>query len=277
MIYCQSTIAEEGYYVQQLDTTIYSIEELAYLCAHKGYRLDRDFVCKQLVQWVLEACGCEDLAYRLQMILRDKGDKTAFVEAILRFVGSVPEIEIARILKDIAEGLNLSGYERKKVQADTYFYEKHYVQAIATYEDLIETLPASEVELLAASYYNLGVSKAQLFLYDQAMEAFEASYQVFASDDTLFSWLKAARMYYPENQYLEIIGNREDLYELSLALEESIKDIEVTLTMNEEGRELEKLNEWLQYGSQDGYHVATGRVLRDLCEEYREYHNKENE
>lgn len=273
MIYCQGAIALEGYYVQQLDTIIYSVEELAYLCAHKGYSLDRDFVCKQLVQWVAEECQCEELAYRLQAVLRDRGDKTAFVETILRFVGWVPETEIERILQDIAEGLNLSGYERRKVEADNLFYQRNYEQAIVAYEALIEMLPVTEEELLAACYYNLAATKAQLFLYDQAMDAFEASYQIIASEDTLFAWLKAARMYYSEKQYLEIIGGREDLYELSLTVEEHIKDIESQLVTNEDGRELEKLKEWLEYGGKDGYHVASGRVLRDLCEQYREYCN----
>ncbi len=273
MIHCKSAIARVGYYVQQLDTTVYSIEELAYLVAHKGYALDSDFVCKKLVQWVETECQCEDLAYRLQMVLRDRGDKSAFVEAILRFAGCTSESEIERILQDISDGLNLSGYERRKAEADTLFGQKRYVQAILAYEALINMLPIGEQELLAVCYYNLASAKAQLFLYEEAMDAFEASYQMIASEETLFAWLKAARMYYPENQYLEMIGGREDLYELSLMLEEHIKDIESTWVTNENGKELEKLREWMEYGGKDGYHVASGRVLRELCEEYREYYN----
>ncbi len=273
MIHCRSAIAQVGYYVHQLDTTIYSIEELAYLLAHKGYSLDSDFVCKKLVQWVETECQCEELAFRLQTILRDKGDKSAFVEAILRFVGCASESEIERILQDISEGLNLSGYERRKAEADALFCQKRYVHAAAAYEALIEMLPVGEQELLAICYHNLAVSKAQLFLYEQAMDAFEASYQIIASEEALFAWLKAARIYYPEKQYLEMIGGREDLYELSLILEEHIKDIEAAWVTNENGKELEKLREWMEYGGKDGYHVATGRVLRELCEEYREYYN----
>lgn len=273
MIYCQGAIAANGYYVEQLNTSIYSIEELAYLCAHKGYRLDSDFVCKELVNWVLDECGCEDLAYRLQTILREKGDKTTFVEAILRFAACVKETEIEHILQDISAGLNLSGYERKKLDADNAFYQRQYTKAVSLYEALIELLPVSEEEMLASCYYNLAVTKAQLFLYEEAMEAFEASYQILATEDTLFAWLKAARMYYPEKQYLEIVGDREDLYELSLALEEHIKDIEANFVTNEEGRELEKLKEWMQYGGKEGYRVASTRVLKDLCETFREYHN----
>lgn len=273
MIYCQGAIATNGYYVEQLNTSIYSVEELAYLCAHKGYRLNSDFVSKNLVEWIMDECACEDLAYRLQAILRDKGDKTAFVEAILRFVAIVPETEIERILQDISAGLNLSGYERRKLDADNAFYEKQYAKAITLYEELIALLPVSEEELLANAYYNLAAAKAQLFLYAEAMEAFEASYEILATEETLFAWLAAARMYYPENQYLEIVGDREDLYELSLRLEEYIKDIESHFVANEESRELEQLNEWKQYGSKEGYRVASARVLRDLCEEFREYHN----
>ena len=107
MIYCQGLVANNGYYVEQLNTTIYSVEELAYLCAHKGYRLNSDFVSEELVEWIMNECGCEDLAYRLQMIWRDKWDKATFVEAILRYVAMVSETEIERILQDISAGLNV--------------------------------------------------------------------------------------------------------------------------------------------------------------------------
>jgi len=213
------------------------------------------------------------LAFRLQAVLKDKGDKTAFVEAILRFVGAVSEGEIVRILQDVSEGLNLSGYERRKAEADTFFAQKRYVQAAEAYEALIDILPVSEQQLLADCYYNLATTKAQLFLYEQAMDAFEASYQVVPSEETLYAWLKAARMFYPENQYLEIISGREDLYELSLQLEEQMKDIEASFYQDENSKELEKLKEWLDYGSKDGYHVASGRVLRELSEDFREYYH----
>ena len=40
MIISQSMIAAEGYYIPQVDITVYSIEELAYICMYKGYALD---------------------------------------------------------------------------------------------------------------------------------------------------------------------------------------------------------------------------------------------
>lgn len=52
-----------------------------------------------------------------------------------------------------------------------------------------------------------------------------------------------------------------------------MKEIEATVIKTEEGQELEKLREWMQYGGEDGYYVASGRVIRELCEEYRGYHD----
>ena len=98
MIISQSMIASEGYYIPQVDVTVYSIEELAYICMYKGYALDSDFACKKLTQWIDEQCGCEDLAYRLQAALKEKGGEEVFVETILRFVGYVSEGEIHRII-----------------------------------------------------------------------------------------------------------------------------------------------------------------------------------
>lgn len=273
MIISQSAIAAEGYYIPQVDATVYSVEELAYLCMYKGYALNSDFACKRLVQWIDEQCQCEELAYRLNNILKEKGDECAFVEHILRYVGYVPEGEISRIIQEISEGLGLSGFERKKKEADLLYQQKRYVQASFEYEALLEILPEGEISMRSACYYNLAATKAQLFLYEQALDALEASYQLSPTEDTLLAWLAAARMMYSEKQYLEMISGREDLYELSLQLEDKIKNIEATIIKTGDGQELEKLREWMQYGGEDGYYVASGRVLKTLCEEYRGYYD----
>ena len=273
MIISQSAIADTGYYIPQVDTTVYSVEELAYLCMYKGYALDRDFACKKLIQWIDEQCRCEDLAFRLHAILKEKGDESAFVETILRFVGYVSEGEISRIIEDISEGLGLSGFERKKMEADAHYYRKRYAQAVREYEALLEMLPDGEMTMRAACYYNLAASKAQMFLYEQALDDLEAAYQLEPTEEILMTWLAAARMLYPESQYLEIISGREDLYDISLKLEEKIKEIEASILTTGEGQELEKLREWMQYGGDDGFYVASGRVLKALCEEYRGYYD----
>ena len=273
MIISQSAITAVGYYIPQVDTTVYSVEELAYLCMYKGYALDSDFACKKLVQWIDEQCQCEDLAYRLYAILKEKGDEAAFVETILRFVGYVSEGEISRIIQEISEGLGLSGFERKKMEADGLYRGKRYAQAMKAYEALLEILPDGEMTMRAACYYNLAASKAQLFLYEQALDDLEASYQLEHTEETLLTWLATARMLYPESQYVEMISGREDLYSLSLELEEKIKNIEAAIITTGDGQELEKLREWMQYGGEDGFYVASGRVLRGLSEEYRGYYD----
>ncbi len=272
MIISQSLVTAEGYYIPQAETTVYSVEELAYLCMYKGYALDSDFACSKLVKWIEEQCQCEELSYRLEAILREKGDKNTFVETILRFVGYVSEGEIERIIRDISEGLSLSGYERKKLDADTLYKHGAYMQAVRAYEALLDSVPAGEAGLRAACYYNLAAARAQMFLYEQALDALEAAYRLIQDEDTLFAWLAVARLHYPEKQYLEMIANREDLYKLSLRLEEEMKKVEATVITTGEGEELEKLREWMQYGGEEGYYVASGRVLKTLCQEYREYY-----
>lgn len=273
MFISQSAIAAEGYYVPHINETIYSVEELVYLCMHRGYALDKDFPCKKLVQWVDEQCGCEDLAYRLDDILTETGDETAFLETILRFAGYISEAEISQVITEISEGIGLSGLERAKLDADNLYRCQKYVQAAGAYEALLKIVPKAETTLRAACYYNLAAARAQMFLYEQAMEALEASYQLCMEEDVLMTWLAAARMFYSEKQYLELIADREDLYELSLQVEEQVKNVEAVLPMTMEGLELEKLREWMQYGGKDGYYVASGRVLKTLCEEYRRYHD----
>ena len=110
-------------------------------------------------------------------------------------------------------------------------------------------------------------------MYEQALDDLEASYQLELTEEPLLTWLATARMLYPESQYVEMISGREDLYSLSLELEEKIKNIEAAIITTGDGQELEKLREWMQYGGEDGFYVASGRVLRGLSEEYRGYYD----
>lgn len=273
MVISQSAIAGEGYYVPQVNETIYSIEELAYLCIHKGYALDKAFPCKELVQWVDEQCGCEDLAYRLDDILKQTGEQTDFIETILRFVGYISEGEISQVLEEISKGLGLSGFERMKLEADNLYRSQSYVQAANAYEELCKVLPKAETGLRLSCCYNLAAARAQMFWYEQALDALDEAYRLQPSEDILLTWLATARMCYPEKQYLELVSDRSDLYELSLQVEEQRKYVEQIMPMTMEGLELEKLREWIEYGSRDGYYVASGRVLKNLCKEYRRYYD----
>lgn len=273
MFISQSAIADEGYYVPQVNETIYSIEELAYLCIHRGYALDKAFFGRELVQWVDEQCGCEDLAYRLADILKQSGEETDFMETILRFVGYISEGEITQVLEEISKGLGVSGFERLKLEADNLYRCQNYVQAGKAYEALLKVLPKAETELCTACWYNLAAARAQMFWYEQALDALDEAYRLQPSEDILLTWLAAARMCYPEKQYLELVSERSDLYELSLQVEEQRKYVEQIMPMTMEGLELEKLREWIEYGGKDGYYVASGRVLKNLCKEYRRYYD----
>lgn len=271
MILSEGRIAENGYYIAQADITVYSVEELAWVCAHKGYTLNKEFASEKLVAWIREECEAEVLAGRLNSIRAEHDDTDLFVEAILRYTACYSERQIEKILKDISEGLGMSGYEHKKQEADRLYENRRYAGAVKAYQELLELLPEGEQVLRAAVYYNLGAAKAQLFLFEEAMEAMERSYELAPEKGTLFGWLAAARMGYSEKDYLALISNREDLYELSLELEEEMKKNEITLLKNGAGKELEKLREWMQYGGEEGYYVASGRMLRELCAEYKSF------
>lgn len=272
MIISQSEITSTGYYIEQTDCTVYSVEELAYVCRYQGYALDGDFACKALVSWIRQDCGCQELAHHLELVLKEKGSKEVFVEHILRFVGYISEEEIQHIIKEIAHGMGMTGYEKKKQDADRLYQQKAYVQSAAAYEELLELLPKREKELRAACYYNLAAGRAQMFLYEQALDALEHAYKLVPDEDTLFAWLTVARLHYSEQQYLDMICDREDLFELSLKLEERMKDAETQVVKTEAGKELEQLREWMQYGSDEGYYAASGRLIRELCDTYKEYY-----
>ncbi len=270
MFISDSETAQTGYYIAEMQLTVYSLEELVWALCQKGFLLSEDFASEELAQWLHTQCCCTDLAYRLAQSVERKDGLIVFVVTILRYAGYVSEKEIERVRESLSAGEKWSWLEKRKKEGDLYLEGEKYYQALSSYQKLMSELPEGEVKLRALLWHNIGVAQAKLFLFDAAMESFTEAYQLIADEDTFAQWLACARIVLPNREYLDYLGENPEVTDQSLKLEEQINRLMSAMESSPQGEELEKLKEWLTYGSEEGVYVASGRLLKTLMKNYRQ-------
>lgn len=230
--------AEKPYYMERFYVNLYSVEELCFLFVDRAELLDSDIIQREMVRWLDEECGLGELAHELDALTNRKGSAAAYVGAVLEYVNIYP-VDVIRRTEEIVRGNEgLSPYERQKAKADYLLGEKRYLAALQQYQNLAYTVPESEKLLLAKLYHNMGTACAGMFLYGQAAEWFQKSYEIDGKREGLVMYLAALRMGQDENAYIEYIAKHPEYHDLSLEVERMVKRAEGSFEGTDENRML---------------------------------------
>ena len=267
MFLCSGVESQKGFYIESLKVTIYSLEEFVLLLTKKAYLLEDKFFDKAFSHFLDKECGHEELAYRLYDISQSEGF-IAGVTYILKYVGYINEYAISQVVAMCKEGEGLSRLEKKKLEVDKIFREQKYIQALIEYYDIIEALPEYEKALRGKVFHNIGVVYCYMFQFIQAYECFKKAYEYSEDTDTMYQMLLSARNGFSEKEYLDIVTCSEEFYEISLKIEEHIEEFGGLFLKSDSYAEVEQLKEWLQYGSEEGFYIASGRIVRKFTDSY---------
>ena len=83
-ILCQVKRAKNPYYISNISTNIYSIEELCYYLYHNIYLLDETIINEQLLVWMKEELHLRRLYQRLYVLLEEKKNIGEFILPIFK-------------------------------------------------------------------------------------------------------------------------------------------------------------------------------------------------
>ena len=137
-ILCQTKKADKPFFVESINTNIYSLEELCYFLYHNLYLVDSSIINENLCTWISEELDLPRLAAKLRPHL----GKFASAEDVLYPVFK----EINYLTYEELKGLNvkLSKLDqeapllRKKRKGDALVSNKMYVSAIKVYQQLLK-------------------------------------------------------------------------------------------------------------------------------------------
>ena len=231
---CVGSYAKMPYRIPGLGTDVYSMEELCYCLKENAFLLDLSLMEDGLLDWVEKECGLRDLAKALYPLVHRQGSLSAFVLAILRYVGFFDEAVLEETENLLKQGAGLTGLEKRKSQIDYLVRKKKYRQALQGYEELLRKVeehgseaPDSgspgEKEFLAKIWHNKGAAFAGLMLYGEAAECFRQAYEWNRIEEYCVDYLSAKRMELPEEKYVAFTAEHGEWHMSALELEKKLE------------------------------------------------------
>ena len=210
LVVCMGAYAKVPYRIEYIKMDIYCIEEFCYYLCEYTNLLDRDLMDESLISWIKEQCELQELAVLLQECMKEHKKLSIFVGTLLRYVHFVDEEKIKEMQGVLEQSDGLSPLERKKQRADNLFMEKKYYFGLDLYHELLREIPVSEKNLLTKVLYNCGVSYANLFYFETALELFQKAYQLSGDEKIRMACLYCRRNLLSYELYKEYVADNPE-------------------------------------------------------------------
>ena len=255
-ILCQVKKAEKPFYIENISTNIYSIEELCYYLYNNLYLVDRSLISNKLCTWLDEELKLPKLAAKLRPFIGKEAGLEEILYPIFKEINYLAYEEL-RILNGRIERRNKESEEiREKRKGDALVANKMYVSAIKVYQQLLkkEGLELIRPGLTMSVWHNLGCAYSYLFQMEKAMECFWEAFLPQSDPKELVCYLLAYRSVKKpqeyENRLKELNVSEEVKDTLKKALDEFAQKKEVSIRPGKADEMLEKLT--------GEYHRSTG-------------------
>lgn len=221
---CIGATASTPYYFEKVYINVYSIEEVCYVLYENAFLVDRDFLKKDLVDWIDKECKLADLARELYSLLNQGSQSAAVVGTILEYVGLYSKDEIEKVESILRMNVSLSVFEKRKAKADFLYENRHFLLALKEYEELLKLISEEEYDLRSRIYNNMGVTYMSLYLYDSATDCFKQAYEINNDATAYRHFLLSRRMALPDDEYIRFLADEEEAYRFSVPLESELEE-----------------------------------------------------
>ena len=106
-ILCQTKTADSPYFIENISTNIYTLEELCYYLFHNLYLIDDTVMNERLCLWLQDELNLPGLAARLRANLGKDVYKRQYILHKIKWNLAYTELLSARLAYEAAEGKNL--------------------------------------------------------------------------------------------------------------------------------------------------------------------------
>lgn len=255
-ILCQVKRAENPYFIENISTNIYSMEELCYYLYHNLYLIDETIVNEGLCRWIQEELELPKLAARLRPCIGKFSSAEDILYPVFKEINYLTYDELRRLNVRLQKFDREAPLLRLKRKADAMVENGMYVNAIRVYQELLkkEELEEAREGLTESVYHNLGCAYSYLFQGEKALECFLSAYEGGYSRRALKVYLLAYRELRTPIEFesrVAELGVEEEL------LEELRKDLEQFERKPEQPVYSQHVDEMLERFTGE-YHRSTG-------------------
>lgn len=224
-ILCQVKKAQRPYFIENISTNIYSIEELCFYLYHNLYLIDETIRNEELLKWLEDELGLRVLAAKLRSRLRITYPLSEFLYPILKEINYLSYEEM-RTLNGELERMDQEGFlVQKKKKGDCLVENGMYVNAIQIYREVLREEEPSE-GFGAGVYHNLGCAYSYLFQWEEALECFGKAFERRDSHTDCRTYLISYRQVHGQEAFekkCEELGVEE---ELRLGIQQEFQSVE---------------------------------------------------
>ena len=254
-ILCQTKKAERPYFIENISTNIYSIEELCYYLYHNLYLIDASVINEELCMWIQQELELPKLAAKLRPKLQNYTNAEDVLYPIFKEINYLTYEELKNLNSRMALLNQESPALRQKRKGDCLVENRMYVNAIQVYQKLLEQNPDSErTDFAADVLYNLGCAYSYLFQMEKAMECFYHAWEKTQSPKELKAYLLSYRSIRSGAEYEKELVRLEATDEIKEDIQNALKQFaavpEPALEEKDVDSTLAKLTA--------GYHRSTG-------------------
>ena len=274
-ILCQNKRAELPYYIENISTNIYSIEELCFYMYHNIYLLDSTIINEELCFWIRDQLGLKRLSEKLYGLLDGEVRIGDFILLIFKEISYLSMEEFRRLNHSIQKFEQEPHVVREKLKGDYLMDHRKYVNAIKVYQQALhEKQQMKEKDLTGTQFvgeifHNMGCAYARLFQMEEAVKCFSEAYEKLKSTVSLTSLLYGVYMEQGlegfEKKALELDVTGQKKAKIRQEVEETLR----TVLDTPEGREYQHALEEKEKGNEEGCHEILEGMIGKIKKEYR--------
>lgn len=200
---CLLPQAKKPYYIENIRTAIYSLEELCYYLYHNIYLIDETIMNEGLCDWLRDELGLTRLYRQLYEQLEKKDGAAFFVFPVFKEAGYLTPKESREFQEKLANLEVQPADVRRKLRGDYLVKERMYGRAITQYRMILSRKSPGKLgtQFYASVWNNLGAAYAGLFQYEYAADCFLESWKLTDTKEAFRKYVSALPLYLTEQEY----------------------------------------------------------------------------
>lgn len=224
---CQTKLAETPYYIENISTNIYSLEELCYYIYHNIFLLDSTIVNEGLCEWIHDELNLKKLYHALMKELEEFHSLGDFVLPIFKEINYLTHQEFKEFNGQLVRLEHEPPIGREKLKAD-YLVENHkYINGIKVYKSILSQAKGSRLggQFTGEVHYNMGCAYMHMFQYEEALECFKNAYECLPEAHILKAYLTCCYITKPYAHYQKLAEQLKVSDEIQQAIEERVQKV----------------------------------------------------
>ena len=205
---CRVRTAREPFYLENISSNIYSIEELCFFLHGNIYLIDETVMNEALCDWLRDELDLKKLSRQLMEQLEKKSGVAAFVMPVFREIGYLSAAGLRAFQEDVARIEVQPEDMRSKLKGDYFVRSGMFGNAVNEYLRILdrESDVSTRTVFYSQVWNNLGCAFARMFRFEDAADCFENAWKLVHTKETLRKYVSVLPLYMSQEEYKDALA-----------------------------------------------------------------------